>query len=176
MSDNWNFEIDFSGVSPAGVSVAPTKEGPYKVKIIGTDTRQTASGRNRALFRCSVVGPTAEGSVILEGLNFPEGPDDFVRRYWMAFLMSLGYTEKQLTGKSIKFGKLKEGLIGKTAYAFYTPAVGDAYAKCKWLTEAQYKVMLPEKTADPVVTDDSEPEIGNTASSDDEADVLDFLG
>ena len=95
----------------------------------------------------------------------------------MAFLLSLGFTEKQLTSKSISFGKLKDGLIGKSAYTFYTPAVGDAYAKCKWLTKTQYKAMVPSAPApEPEKVDDSEPAIGNTDSSDDEADVLDFLG
>jgi len=134
---SWTFKFDFSTTTPAGTNMPPKEEGSYKVKIISTDERDTQAGNRRALFRLMVLDGKYKGCTLTDGFNFPTAPDDFVMSFWMAFLLSLGVSEKKLAKE---FNLKGDALVGKTGHLYYIPAPEGAYPTLKWISAEQHEM------------------------------------
>jgi len=138
---SWEIEVNLSGVNAAGMNVPPTEKGPYKVKVFSTEKRDTQAGNQRAIFRTIVQEGKYKGCSISDGINFPKDPEDFVKRYWKAMLISLGFSEAKLD-KGIKLNGSK--LVGKIGYVFFSPAdqEGSGYSSVKWIPKEQYEQLV----------------------------------
>lgn len=176
---SWEIEVNLSGVNAAGMNVPPTEKGAYKVKVFSTEKRDTQAGNQRAIFRTIVQEGKYKGCSISDGINFPKDPEDFVKRYWKALLMSLGFTEAKLD-KGIKLNGSK--LVGKIGYVFFSPAEqeGSGYSSVKWIPKEQYEQLIALAATNDEgfdVEEDDDNSVNTTAAtpSGDGKDALSFL-
>ena len=137
MSDSWDFNADFSGVTAASGMGAPSREGSFAVEIISTDTTTTRAGAPRARFTARVVEGDMTGRTIYDGLNIPRNAQEWSKLspFWAALLVSVGHDTS-------KWGKKKmsaKAVLGRRGYIYFKPAPEGSYPTVKWITEADYE-------------------------------------
>lgn len=151
----FSFKGQFTDVQPAGAPRRLTQPGCYKVTIREIDVRDTKAGNQRAYFRLIVAEGDLKGTPNTFGINLPNSDDDFVWRYWMALLISLGADEEKLrTNPTIEGDKL----VGKSGYFHFAPAPEEGgFDKHKWITEQAYKFFQ--------ATSEKSPEVGEAITA-----------
>jgi hypothetical protein len=175
----FSFKGNFENVMPAGQWKTLTVAGLYSMTIQEIELRETKAGNERALFRLRVADGEHKDTPVTFGINIPTSDDDFVWRYWMTLLISLGADENKLRQNPTIEG---DKLIGKTGYVNYTPAPPDdgtgskKFAQFLWITQQQFKTQqtMTEGSSFNVAPAAVVEESGNGAGSTDPLDYLEI--
>jgi len=183
---SFKFQADFTGKTPAGMG-APRDKGPYKVRVIKAEQRETRAGKPRAFFTLQVVDSTYSGTTVFDGINIPrnQAEAEKLAPFWLAMLTSLG---KPLAKLQRKVTISEKSILGNEGFIHYTPPLGEgSYAQVKWITGEMYETLLPSRGAaeegggetlddDLMLEDEADEEeessVTDTSDGDDDLDAL----
>jgi len=182
---SFKFQADFTGKTPAGMG-APRDKGPYKIRVIKAEQRETRAGKPRAFFTLQVMDSNYAGSTIFDGINIPRDQQEAEKLapFWLAMLTSLG---KPLAKLQRKITISEKSILGNEGFVHYTPPVGEgSYAQVKWISGDMYETLVStrgeaeadggETLDDDLMLEEEEEEVESmdldTNSDDDDLDAL----
>lgn len=143
------FKLDARNAIPAS-AMPPDEEGYYEIKIV--DGYDVSDGARRVLVAQVIAPAKFAGRVISDGIGvaIDEDDEDELTKFapfWLAVLLSVGYTEDQAKKKVLSLAW--KNFANKTAFVHFKPAPAltkaekadgkKSYSNTKWLTEGQYK-------------------------------------
>ena len=113
---NWNFNLDLSGVSAAGGRI-DVVEGYYNANVAEAYV-DSARNPNRVVFKVSFTDPGFQGVIRTGGLNKPGTTKNDNRAFWRALMESCGYQPAQLDQN---FQLSAAAVIGRPCKVYFRP-------------------------------------------------------
>lgn len=136
--NDWSFDMNLAGVTPAGVGSRELPTGFYTAKVIEAEAETSQNGRPQVKIRVEITDADFAGIPRTTRIGIPQSADDKVRYFWRSLLESVGYTPAQIDAGAVKMSaKL---LTDRECFVHYTQGDKDAgvYDNLRFLTPATF--------------------------------------